>query len=137
MVEVKNLDTTLATIYPPLSELQIGYISRSFDNLVTYVASKGDLPPGFRGVKDKPDRRFTGATHVSQRDWGWLGKHHFTALIRFEEANAEDPVTVIAVVRSKTASLKEERNGRKVLESQTFRRFKGVRIRGEVPKFRL
>lgn len=135
--KVKNLNEALATIYPPLSELQIRYISRSLDNLVDYVVSKGALPPGFRGVNDKPDGRFTGATHVSHRDWGWLGKHKFTTLIKFEETNAEDPITVIAVVRSKTtSSLRDEQNGRKGLRSQSFRRAKGVKVRGEVPKFR-
>ncbi len=136
MVEVKNLDSALATIYPPLSELQIGYISRSFDNLVDYVASKGVLPPGFRDVKDKPDGRFTGATHVSQRDWGWLGKHHFTALIRFEEANG-NPITVIAVVRSRTSSFRDQQNGRKMAKSLSSRRSKSILEDGEVPKFRL
>lgn len=139
MVEVKNLDTALARINPPMSNSKLRHIVSSFESLADYVSSNGVLPPGFRSIRDEPRELFTGATHVSPRDWGWLGKHDLTAAIRFEEGSPESPIAVIAVVHSKspkTPDFKIQRREVYRFKSQRSGREKHALENGQVPKFR-
>lgn len=140
---VKNLDRAIQWVNPPPSKAHLRHIVSSFKSLARYVASEGDLPPGFSlfrrdNIDSRLRERFIGSTHVSKRAWGWVGKHGYTVFIKLED-DPQNPITAVAVLHTE-APIQEEIYiaGKRLtaLGSKYFRIRKKLG-EGQVPKFRI
>ena len=97
-----NIGPLLSRMGKILGEQDLQNMNPCLIGLTTYVARMGELPRGFRLMKEPGSGFLSGATHVSHPDWGWMGHRGFLAFIHYDPTIDNNRIDLVAVLRSKT-----------------------------------